>query len=242
MNSNNWLFTLIFLLATQSCSGGDETTVAPTPPTQNGNPAATPSEIQTLRKEIEDLKKKVEALSTQATAQRDMVGSVSETVAFILQSYEGEVRWSETTILKPGISGFGVLAESDGLGVFTAAIEDVQPYLTGYKLTLRIGNPMHMNCTAYTVTIQSSRAVPPTDDVKPATHEERPDAAEQWLATFRDRQKSLRTTTVRLTNPILLAGSRTSVEVYIPDVAAIDVGQFEVSIDVHEINFATLLR
>jgi hypothetical protein len=112
-----WIAGWVFCMgALQACGSGDEATGQKVAELEK-RISASEAMVQDLQKQVEDAKKEIGRLSV------DQVVRSMEDAAY----------------LTPGESGYSVL--KGNVSALTVALQDVQPFASGSKVTLHFGNP-----------------------------------------------------------------------------------------------------
>jgi hypothetical protein len=116
-------------------------------------------------------------------------------------------------------------------GAFPVTIEDVQPYLDGYKVQMCIGNLTAAQMNNVVIHVDYG---PRVRDFQPGKGKE---IMEQYLESARINSERKQSLSVNVTKS-LPAASWTSFEVIIVHVSAEDIGQLEVGLDIKGIGLS----
>ncbi len=117
---------------------------------------ATPAQVQALQKELDDLKKEVAALRAEVKKQADGF----EGRDFLAQLYQKKVDAviKESVTLDPAENGYGIITIDSG--TFFISLEKIEPFLNGYKATLKVGNPYAITFTNVKLNVEWNKKFP----------------------------------------------------------------------------------
>lgn len=130
---------------------------------------------------------------------------------------ESDINSRNTATLDPVQKGYSVVNTNSGM--LLVSVNQVDPYLDGYKITYHIGNPMFMTFNGFRLTVKYGRQF---------------DAKKDGIDKFESWQKSLKEISSDLTDQ-LSPGSWNKVELIIPSTKAEDIRYLEVAIKTDQV-------
>jgi hypothetical protein len=190
---------------------------SPIPPSasvQSSPQFGTSTEITEVRKRLDDLQKHLEWFEELAQLQKSWVDAVQR---------HDELRWAAWDARRQpyfSVSNPAFVSVETDTGILFVSCERVEPYLTGYRLNLSVGNPHLITISGGTINFTFGRAAPEkTAD---------PAAKEVW-------QKSLRKQDCTFADS-LLPGAWTKLAVTLPKVKAEELEYVTIGIDTSRVS------
>lgn len=157
-----------------------------------------------VQQEIDDTNNKLSALEKK-------LDSIESTLSFYKYLIDEKQTRYDTIQLDPSSHSFQRL-DTD-TSSFLISVEDVSPYLNGYRLKLSVGNPSNATFSGVKIKIKWGRSYD-MNNFTSSTYK-------QWLASIQDKE-------VPLDNP-LLPGTWNSVNLDLVPAAANELGYLEIS-------------
>lgn len=139
----------------------------------------------------------------------------------------------KTAIIDPSGKGYATL--DSGKGILLISCEDAQPYLDGYRVRLRIGNPLYMQFSGFKLTFKTGRRPPVMPTESNTKQGELGAAFEKWQKDTQEWRDSLQQSEESFTEE-LAAGSWTIVEATLANKKPEDIGYMEVSISTSSVS------
>jgi len=133
------------------------------------------------------------------------------------------------------LSGKGYATLDSGMGILLISCEDAQPYLDGHRLKLRIGNPLYMRFSGFTLTFKTGRR-PPEIPTKVSTQQGGLGAFfQKWRKDSQEWKDSLKQSEESFAAE-LDPGSWTTVEATLSQTKPEDIGYMEVTISTSKVS------
>ena len=170
-------------------------------------------EIEGYNKEIEGFNKEIEGMDHYLNERIDSVDSELSFLSINILSLRSLVEKNDSAIFNINdFSGFSAVNTDNG--IFFISIEDVQPYLSGYKIMLDIGNPQNCRYRGLKLNVKWS---------KEFDSENKDISYTDWKKAINEKDMSFSTVSLE-------AGEWTTIEVVMSPVELEEMGYIEFSV------------
>jgi hypothetical protein len=132
---------------------------APEPKTANSSASVTQDALAAMEKQIAELKKQVETLNKVAEEYKTRFPWYEDIAAERKEVSELSELLPRSVVLAPSKRGFDAITSKQGT-IFYVSLEQVESFLDGYKIILKIGNPYAADFTDPKITLDWNKRVP----------------------------------------------------------------------------------
>lgn len=158
---------------------------------------------------------------------------VNGQLSFLIREALQRTLQEKTAVIDPHSKGYSVL--DTGRGSLLIFCDGVEPFLDGYRIKLRLGNPLYMRFSGFKLKFKFGHKPPELPTKENTKEEELVKAFEKWPKDSEAWKKSLSHAEESYTDD-LSPGTWTSVEAVLPEAKAEDITYIEVGIETDRIS------